>query len=69
MGKVDEDAPATLLIEFKTRDGEVWGTLTADAREFKTGSKGFYANGKLKNPKNGMPYQVGTNIILVGSKD
>ncbi|MBC7996746.1 MAG: hypothetical protein IAF58_02320 [Leptolyngbya sp.] len=67
--KVDDDAPPALIIEFKTSSGEVWGTLNAQGREFKTGSTGFYANGKIKNPKNGMPYQVGTNIILVGSKE
>lgn len=67
--KVDSDAPPALIIEFKTSDGEVWGTLKADGREFKTGSLGFYASGKIKNPKNGFPYQVGTNIILVGSKE
>lgn len=67
--KVDTDAPPALIIEFKTPSGEVWGSLTAEAREFKTGSTGFYANGKIKNPKNGFPYQIGTNIILVGSKE
>ena len=67
--KVDADAPPALIIEFKTASGEVWGTLTAEAREFKTGSVGYYANGKVKNPKNGSPYQVGTNIILIGSKE
>jgi hypothetical protein len=67
--KVDEDAPKSLIIEFKTASGEVWGVLTAEHREFKTGSTGYYANGKLKNPKNGSAYQVGTNIILIGSKE
>ena len=67
--KVDTDAPPSLITEFKTANGEVWGSLTAEAREFKIGSTGFYANGKVKNPKNGFPYQVGTNIILIGSKD
>lgn len=66
--KIDTDAPGALIIEFKSTSGEVWGSITADAKEFKTGSVGFYANGKIKNPKNGMPYQVGTNIILIGSK-
>lgn len=66
--KVDNDAPSALIIEFKTPTGEVWGTLRADAREFKTGSTGFYANGKIKNPNTGNGYQVGTNIILIGSK-
>ncbi len=67
--KTDADAPPSLIIEFKTPTGEVWSTLTADGRQFSTGSVGFYANGKIKNPKNGMPYQVGINIILVGSKE
>jgi hypothetical protein len=67
--KVDTDAPAALIIEFRTPSGEIWGTLTAEGKEFKTGSTGFYANGKIKNPKNGFPYQIGTNIILVGSKE
>jgi hypothetical protein len=67
--KVDTDAPPALIIEFKTPDGQVWGTLKAEGREFKTGSTGFYANGKIKNPANGFPYQIGTNIILIGSKE
>jgi hypothetical protein len=67
--KRDEQAPPALIIEFKTANGEVWGHLTADAKEFKTGSVGFYANGKVKNPKTGLAYQVGTNIILIGSKE
>ena len=65
---VDKEAPKSLILEFRTPDGEVWGTITASEKEFKTGSKGFYANGKIKNPTNGLPYQVGSNIILVGSK-
>lgn len=65
---VDNEAPKSLILELKTPDGQIWGTLNAEAREFKTGSTGFYANGKIKNPKTGLPYQVGTNIILVGSK-
>ncbi|MDZ4835676.1 MAG: hypothetical protein SGJ27_18020 [Candidatus Melainabacteria bacterium] len=67
--KVDADAPQSLIVEFKTKDGEVWGSLIADHREFKTGSTGFYCNGKVKNPKNGYAYQVGSNIILIGSKE
>jgi hypothetical protein len=67
--KRDEAAPQVLIIEFKTDAGEVWGQLRAEAKEFKTGSVGFYANGKVKNPKNGSAYQVGTNIILIGSKE
>lgn len=65
---VDDAAPKFLTIEIKTSDGKVWGTIRADEKEFKTGSRGFYANGKVKNPDNGLAYQLGANIILVGSK-
>ena len=64
----DAEAPAALTIEIKTASGEVWGTMVAAAKEFKTGSRGFYANGKVTNPKSGARYQVGMNIILIGSK-
>ena len=64
----DAEAPAALTIEIKTSSGEVWGTIVAGAKEFKTGSVGFYANGKVTNPKSGARYQVGMNIILIGSK-
>ena len=30
--KVDTDAPATLIIEFKTPDGEVWGQIRAEGQ-------------------------------------
>lgn len=66
--KVDTDAPPNLIIKFEGSGGELWGSLTADAKNFSTGSTGFYVSGKVKNPKNGMPYQVGANIILIGSK-
>ena len=65
---VDGDAPATVTLEIKAPSGEVWGTLIATAREFKTGSTGFYASGKVTNPQSGSRYQVGSNIILIGSK-
>jgi hypothetical protein len=66
--KRDNDAPPALTIEVKSSSGEVWGTITAGAKEFKTGSVGFYASGKVTNPKNGERYQLGANIILIGSK-
>ncbi|HKS17232.1 MAG TPA: hypothetical protein VJU16_07955 [Planctomycetota bacterium] len=64
----DNDAPPSLTIEIKTSDGKVWGTVIAGAKEFKTGSVGFYAGEKVTNPKSGARYQVGLNIILIGSK-
>ncbi len=64
----DTAAPATVTLEIRGAGGEVWGTLIAASKEFKTGSVGFYATGKVLNPKSGAKYQVGANIILVGSK-
>lgn len=65
---IDADSPASLILEIKTATGESWGQIVASAKEFKTGSRGFYANGKVINPKTGSRYQLGANIILIGSK-
>ncbi len=64
----DAAAPPSLTLEIKTSDGKVWGTIIAGAKEFKTGSVGFYAGEKITNPGSGARYQVGVNIILIGSK-
>jgi hypothetical protein len=64
----DASAPPSLTLEIRGSDGEVWGTIAAPAKDFKTGSVGFYGNGKILNPKGGAKYQIGINIILVGSK-
>ena len=64
----DAEAPQSLTIEIKTSDGKVWGSVIAGAKEFKTGSVGFYAGEKVTNPKSGARYQLGLNIILIGSK-
>ena len=66
--KRDVEAPASLTLELKAQSGEVWGTVIATAKVFSTGSVGFYGGEKIANPKNGDRYQVGVNIILIGSK-
>ena len=45
--------------------------LTADPREFSTGSFGWYYNGKAPITVDGktLQVQVGLNLIVVGSKD
>lgn len=51
---------------------EIAGTpVTADAREFSTGSFGWYFTGKVNIVVNGksLPIQVGCNLTVVGSKD
>lgn len=62
------DGPAAVILEIRTPSGEVWGQIMAPAKDFKTGSSGFYANGKIMDPNTGNRFQVGCNIILIGSK-
>jgi len=64
----DDSAPESLILELRSPSGESWGTVVAVSKKFSTGSVGFYANGKVANPKGGAKYQVGGNIILIGSK-
>lgn len=66
--KPEHEGPPAVLLEVRTPSGEVWGQIMAPFKEFKTGSTGFYANGKIIDPKSGARYQVGCNIILIGSK-
>jgi hypothetical protein len=51
-----------------TIDGKA---VVAEAREFSTGSLGWYANGKVTLEVGGVkvPVQVGVTLTLVGSKE
>ncbi len=55
-----------LIIEIKTADGQTLGLLTAAPKDFKTGSKGFYANTKLEIE--GKRYQTQIQLVEIGSK-
>lgn len=66
--KRDALAPKNLVLEIKDADGKIWGTVTATEKQFSSGSVGFYANGKIENPDSHERYQLGSNIILIGSK-
>lgn len=55
-----------VIVELKTDAGQAIGTLTAPPKDFKTGSKGFYANGKLEI--DGKRYQVQIQLVEIGSK-
>jgi hypothetical protein len=43
------------------------GTIVADAKQFKTGSRGFYGQGKVQAP-DGRRFQVSVNVVEIGSK-
>jgi hypothetical protein len=54
-----------ITTELKT-DGKVICTLTATPKEFKTGSRGFYGQGKIEI--DGKRYQVQIQLVEIGSK-
>jgi hypothetical protein len=42
-------------------------TIVAEPKQFKTGSRGFYGQGKVQ-ASDGRRYQVSVNIVEIGSK-
>ena len=59
-------ATTSLLAEIKTTEGAEVALLTIPAKEFKTGSRGFYANEKVEI--DGKRYQVQIQLVEIGSK-
>ncbi len=43
------------------------GTIVAEPKQFKTGSRGFYGQGKVQ-ATDGRRFQVSVNIVEIGSK-
>ena len=66
--KTDPNAPALLTVTITDPSGKEWGRMQATSKIFSSGSVGFYAGQKLANPESGERYQVGLNVILIGSK-
>jgi len=54
-----------ILVELKI-DGKVVGTLTANEKQFKTGSRGFHGQGKIEI--DGKRYQSQIQLVEIGSK-
>lgn len=54
-----------IVTEMKV-DGKLIGELTASPKEFKTGSRGFYGQGKIEIE--GKRYQVQIQLVEIGSK-
>jgi hypothetical protein len=55
-----------LLAELKQQGGEMVAVLTVPAKDFKTGSKGFF--GSTKAEIEGKRYQIQIQVIEIGSK-
>ena len=56
-----------LIAELKTDQGQLVTVLSLPPKEFKTGSKGFYANAKTEI--DGKRYQVQIQLVEIGSKN
>jgi len=56
-----------LIAEIKNVQGQLVTVLTLPPKEFKTGSRGFYANAKTEI--DGKRYQVQVQLVEVGSKN
>ena len=52
--------------DLKLSDGQSVGVVTAYAKKFKTGSVGFYGNGKAEIAKK--RYQVQVQLVEIGTK-
>ena len=57
----------TLTAVIRDANDQTIGTITLQEKQFKTGSKGYYASGKIALP-NGLRAQVSCNIVVIGSK-
>jgi hypothetical protein len=55
-----------IVAELKTDTGQLVTVLTIPPKEFKTGSRGFFGNGKVDI--DGKRYQVQIQLVEIGSK-
>ncbi len=54
-----------IIAEIKS-DGNMVGALVANAKQFKTGSRGFFGTGKIEMA--GKRYQAQIQLVEIGSK-
>jgi hypothetical protein len=59
--------PLFYVAEIKTPTGQSLAIFSLPQKEFKTGSRGFYANGKAEI--DGKRYQVQIQLVEIGSKN
>lgn len=56
----------SLIVEIKTAEGQTVALLTVDAKQFKTGSRGYH--GQAKIDFDGKRYQTQVQMVEIGSK-
>jgi hypothetical protein len=55
-----------IIVELKSDAGQLIGLMTVPPKDFKTGSKGFFASGKVEIE--GKRYQAQIQLVEIGSK-
>jgi hypothetical protein len=55
-----------IIVELKTDAGQLIGLMTVPPKDFKTGSKGYFTNGKVDI--DGKRYQAQIQLVEIGSK-
>ncbi len=55
-----------IMVDLKDEKGQVIGNILAPAKQFKTGSRGFFGMAKIEI--DGKRYQVQVQIVEIGSK-
>ncbi len=57
-----------LIAEIRDDKGTTLGVIQLDAKNFKTGSKGYWGQGKLSGAREGERLQVQVQAVIIGSK-
>ena len=60
------ETPAFIVAELKSENGQLLTVLSVTPKEFRTGSKGYYANQKVEI--GGKRYQIQVQLVEIGSK-
>jgi hypothetical protein len=55
-----------IIVELKSDAGQLIGLMTVPPKDFKTGSKGYFASGKVEI--DGKRYQAQIQLVEIGSK-
>lgn len=56
----------SLIVEIKTAEGQTIALMTVEAKNFKTGSRGYHGQGKIDF--DGKHYQTQVQMVEIGSK-
>jgi hypothetical protein len=57
-----------LMAEIRDANGKVLGMLVLEPKDFKTGSKGYFGQGKIPGPFEAERLQVQVQAVIIGSK-